>query len=337
MPIARARGAIASVALAVAVLTGLTTPVGAVEPIDMRDDVAATRTPRPSTTGPRVAPQRPAPRRPAARVPRQAPSVAPTPSPTATPTPTPVPTPTPEPAPDHGFDVSWPQCGDALPEAFAFAIVGVNGGRVYTENPCLGPDGEQKGQLVWAGREVELYANTGNPGPRDSGHWPDGQEEPRPCGDAGADSNPDSADCAYVYGWNAAADSYRSAVEGFVAAGWADPGAPRLPWPTTWWLDVETANSWRMDWRLNVAALQGARDYLESVDVASVGFYSTPLMWWRITGGTDAFAEHPAWHAGADSLEDARRRCETDEAFTGGELVMVQWLEDGLDHDLRCP
>jgi len=34
-------------------------------------------------------------------------------------------------------------------------------------------------------------------------------------------------------------------------------------------------------------------------------------------------------------MEDARERCE-EAAFTGGELVMVQWVEDGLDHNLRC-
>ena len=337
MPIARARGAIASVALAAAVLTAFAAPAAAVEPIDARDDVAGAPAPM-RTPPPRVAPRRIEP-----RVARPSPSGRPSPSATRTPTPTtrptptpsPSPTPTPTPPPEHGFDVSWPQCGDDLPDSFAFAIVGVNGGRVYTANPCLGPDRGQAGQLEWAGRGVELYANTANPGPRESRYWPNGQEVPRACL-PGADSTADTADCAYLYGWNAAADSYRTALEAFIAAGWADASAAELPWPTTWWLDVETANSWRLDRRMNVAALEGARDYLESRDVASVGFYSTPRMWWLITGGTDAFADHPAWHAGAVSREDARRRCETEEAFTGGELAMVQWLEDGLDHDIRC-
>jgi hypothetical protein len=237
--------------------------------------------------------------------------------------------------PEHGLDVSWPQCGDVLPDSFSFAIVGVNRGRVHTANPCLAPTGDEGGQLTWAGRDVELYANTANPGPRESRYWPSGQELPRACV-AAPGSAADTSDCAYLYGWNAAADSYRIALEAFIASGWADPAADELPWPTTWWLDVETANSWRLDWGLNVASLEGARDYLESRDVARVGFYSTPRMWWMITGGTDAFADHPAWRAGAVSLEDARRRCRTEEAFTGGELAMVQWLQDGLDRDLRC-
>jgi hypothetical protein len=263
--------------------------------------------------------------------------VAPPPStPAPRPTPTVRPTPTPEPAPAYGLDVSYPQCGDTLPDAFAFAIVGVNGGRVHSENPCLGAGDRAGSQLEWAGRDVELYANTGNPGPRVSRYWPGGQGEPRACRDEGLLSGTDTRDCAYLYGWNAAADSYRTALEAFISVGWADADADALPWATTWWLDVETANSWRFDRRLNVATLEGARDYLESRDVAQIGFYSTPQMWGRITGGSTVFADHPAWHAGARDMDEARARCEEATAFTGGELLMVQWVEDGIDHNLRC-
>lgn len=265
-----------------------------------------------------------------------APPPPPTPTVRPTPTPTPTPIPTPEPEPAHGLDVSWPQCGAELPDAFAFAVVGVNGGRVYSANPCLATDGDDAGQLEWAGRGVELYANTGNPGPRLSRFWPDGQQNPRECRGDGPFSAADTLDCAYLYGWNAAADSYRIALEAFISAGWAGEDAEELPWATTWWLDVETANSWRFDRRLNVATLEGARDYLESMEVAEVGFYSTPRMWARLTGNPDAFVDHPAWHAGARDRGDATERCESEPAFTGGELRMVQWVEDGLDHNLRC-
>jgi hypothetical protein len=251
-------------------------------------------------------------------------------------TPSPSPTPASEPEPSHGLDVSWPQCDRDLPGDFAFAIVGVNGGRVYSANPCLASAADGPSQLEWAGREVELYANTGNPGPRLSRFWPDGQRDPRACRDDGPFSAADTVDCAYLYGWNAAADSYRTALEAFIAVGWAQPDAEELPWATTWWLDVETANSWRLDRRLNVATLEGAKDYLVSMDVAEVGFYSTPRMWERLVGSTDAFADHPAWHAGATDEADARRRCADESAFTGGELRMVQWVEDRLDHNLRC-
>jgi hypothetical protein len=246
-------------------------------------------------------------------------------------------------APDSGaaaatrpviYDVSYPQCGRTLPEAFAFAIVGVNGGRVHSPNPCLGASASRRGsasQLAWAGEGVQLYANTGNPGPRLSRYWPAGQGSPRVC----SEDDPDTRSCAYNYGWNAAADSYAAALAAFVSIGAADPDATRTPTPAVWWLDVEVANSWRSDVRLNVAALRGAVDYLESMDVAEVGFYSAPRMWQRITGGTDLFADYRSWVAGASTLEQALEVCHGD-GFTGGPVAMAQYLADGLDANVLC-
>ena len=319
MRFTRVPRALASVLLGAGAALVIAGPTAAVEPIDVRDEgVRSTRPLRPAP--PRLtAPAPPAPSR----------------APIATPSPSPAPTATPEPPPEHGIDVSYPQCGDELPDRVAFAIVGVNGGRVHAPNPCLGADGDDPSLLEWAGRDAQLYVNTGNPGPSISRFWPRGQEEPRECRNEGLLVGADTLDCAYLYGWNAAEDSYRTALDAYVSLGWADEGADRMPWATTWWLDVESANSWRADRRLNVAALEGARDYLESVEVAEVGFYSTPRMWERITGGTDAFDDHPAWHAGASDIEDARDRCD-EPSFTGGELRMVQWVQDGLDHNIRC-
>jgi len=284
------------------VLGAAATPVAAFEPIDVRD--------------PKEVIQR-----------------------TASPSPTEAPTPTPSgPAAldlnAPAYDVSWPQCGEPLPEAISFAIVGVNGGKVHSPNPCLGI-GADGSQLEWAGPQADLYLNTGNPGPDLSGYWPHGQAVHREC-DTAASPGADTADCAYLYGWNAAADSYRLALEAFIALEWAEPETDRVPGERTWWLDVETANSWRLDWSLNVATLQGAVDYLESMEVTEIGFYSTPLLWWVVTGGTDVFAEYPAWHAGARDLADAQERC-SDDSFTGGELRMVQWIENGLDNNFPCP
>ncbi|HET6380770.1 MAG TPA: hypothetical protein VFH63_07005, partial [candidate division Zixibacteria bacterium] len=169
-----------------------------------------------------------------------------------------------------GYDISYPQCGGEYPKNAAFAIVGVNGGLVHKPNPCLGADGDGDSQLAWAGKEAGLYMNTGNPGPELSSYWPIGQTSPRVC----SADDPDTVDCAYDYGWNAAADAYRTALAAYVSLGWADAGAERTPVANVWWLDVETANSWRDDPVLNVAALQGMVDYLESMDVAGVGFYS---------------------------------------------------------------
>ena len=229
-----------------------------------------------------------------------------------------------------GYDISYPQCGKPFPANPAFGIVGVNRGIVFSPNPCLGT-GAGPSQLEWAGKNAELYANTGNPGPHLSSRWPIGQSSPRVC----SDQQPDSADCAYDYGWNAAADSYATAVRAYISLGWAAAGSTRTPVANHWWLDVETANSWRADVSLNVAALQGGVDYLESVGVASVGFYSAPFMWDDITGSTSAFAGHPTWVAGASTLKGARTRC-IGSGFTGGGVALAQYPYNGFDANYRC-
>ncbi len=324
---------------AFSILAATPLTAAAVEPIDMRDEDVR---PKPSSDPEAVAKllrkvslsssRRSAPQRTPAPVPTAAPTRTPRPTLSPTPSPTLSAAPTPTPIPP-GYDISYPQCGSAYPDAFSFAIVGVNGGRVYSENPCLGPSNDAS-QLQWAGRDAELYANTGNPGPDISSYWPHGQTEPRAC-DTDDLPGADTPDCAYAYGWNAAEHAYVAALDAYIDLDWTDADAERIPGDPTWWLDVEDVNSWRDDRSLNVAALQGAADYLESVG-AEVGFYSTPRLWNRITGGTYAFASHPSWHAGARNEAAAKRRC-SDAAFTGGELRMVQWIEDGLDTNYRCP
>jgi hypothetical protein len=229
-----------------------------------------------------------------------------------------------------GYDISYPQCDGRFPRNVAFGIVGVNRGIVFSANPCLGA-GDGPSELAWAGPSAELYANTGNPGPELSSRWPVGQTTPRTC----AADDPDTADCAYDYGWNAAADSYATAVKAYISLGWAQPAATRTPVANHWWLDVETANSWRADASLNVAALQGGADYLASVGAASVGFYSAPFMWADIVGGTTAFAEHPSWVAGASTLQGAQSRCAGD-GFTGGGVELAQYFAHGFDANYRC-
>lgn len=230
-----------------------------------------------------------------------------------------------KPSPTRGYDISYPQCGAAFPANPAFAIVGVNGGRVFSVNACL------VSQIVWGGgTATELYANTGNPGPALSSFWPKGQTSPRFCDAA----NPDTADCAFDYGWNAAKHSFETAVGAYQSLGYTvSPSA------VTWWLDVETANSWRSD-RLdfNVAALEGEVAYLRDVaGVARIGFYSTTYQWGIITGGTKVFAPLPVWGAGSSSDKAARSLCQsTTTSFTGGPLVMVQYPYAGFDADLRC-
>ncbi len=226
------------------------------------------------------------------------------------------------PKPTRGYDISYPQCGAPYPANPAFGIVGVNGGRVFSVNPCLAS------QITWGGgAKTELYINTGNPGPGLSQFWPSGQTSPRFCDPA----NLDTADCAYDYGWNAAKQSWETAGQAY-----ATLGLTASPAATAWWLDVETTNSWRSNTALNVAALQGEVDYLRSVGVTKLGFYSTTAQWGTITGGSRTFAAYPSWGAGASSEKAARQHCVSTPGFTGGRLAMVQFIVSGFDADIRC-
>jgi hypothetical protein len=235
--------------------------------------------------------------------------------------------PAPKPATSATYDVSYPQCGKALPSGATGGIVGVNNGIVFSANPCLATE------WSWAQRATTFapafYANTGNPGPAYSGHWPAGQQAPQVC-DA---SN--SAACSYDYGWNAALDSYADAV-----------AVTPSPASYAWWLDVETGNSWETlesaygqnaTAKANdTAALTGAADALRSKGVTTVGVYSTTYQWTQITGGTGAqFASSPAWVAGVGSQANAQNNCHST-SFTGGRVELAQYALNGYDADLHC-
>src|ERR1035437_9668161 len=140
-----------------------------------------------------------------------------------------------------GYDISYPQCGRPFPTNAPFGIVGVNKGIVFSPNPCLGA-GDGSPELAWAGGiKAQLYANTGNPGPALSSHWPKTQTSPYDCS-AGASQGFDTANCAYDYGYSAAADSYGTAVGAYVSLGLASSGARLRPAPNVWGLAVDTSN-----------------------------------------------------------------------------------------------
>lgn len=235
--------------------------------------------------------------------------------------------------PPAGWDVSYPQCGTALPSPSQFAVVGVDGGRVYATNACLSTE------LSWGARSAEgaaqYYVNTANPGPRVSTKWPSGQQTPRVCA-ASYPAN-DSVDCAYDYGWNAAADSWARATAAATAAG------VRSPVGSAWWLDVETGNSWEtLQYGASAAyeandraSLAGQRDYLLARGVPAVGVYSTSYQWGQIVG-TATFDAAPVWYAGVSSKSTAQSRCTTTPSFTGGRVVLAQYAQSGYDADLRC-
>jgi hypothetical protein len=231
--------------------------------------------------------------------------------------------------PALGFDISYPQCDGPEPPAPAFAVVGVNGGRAYTGNPCLAR------QYVWAltatspvQPRVAFYINTGNPGPDASTRWPRaGTTTPQPCDGSW------SVACAYDYGWLAAQDAYAR------ARSVAGDGAALVPW----WLDVEAANSWA-DVTTNSADLQGAIDYLRSVPVAGVGIYALAGDWEDIVGAAAAgapqnvpFSPLPNWRPGPGSAAaDAGAWCSR--SVTGGRVLFVQYQDaNAFDANVLCP
>ena len=227
-----------------------------------------------------------------------------------------------------GYDVSYPQCATTPPTG-SFGIVGVDGGRPFDVNPCLATE------IGWAATvgPPAYYANTANPGPTMSTHWPVGQTAPRICDPAALDSS----DCAYDYGWNAAADSYARA-----AAAALSVGAP-APSGATWWLDAETGNTWESlefgetpaFWANDTAALTGMRDYLQSVGVRTVGVYSTAHQWQRITGGA-SLGRAPVWYAGIAGPSSAAAHCASTFSFTGGPVRLTQYAQGGFDADNAC-
>jgi hypothetical protein len=144
-----------------------------------------------------------------------------------------------------------------------------------------------------------------------------------------------SAACSYDYGWNAAKDSFAR------AAAVTSTAASR-----TWWLDVETGNSWETlesaygqtptAQANDRASIAGAVAALHDAGVATVGVYSTSYQWGQITGGSGTqFAEQPVWVAGVGSLSTAQANCRST-SFTGGRVVLAQYALNGYDADVHC-
>ncbi|MCU1460935.1 MAG: hypothetical protein JWO37_1010 [Acidimicrobiales bacterium] len=247
----------------------------------------------------------------------------------------------PPPSTSRGYDVSYPQCGQPLPSSPLFGIVGVNNGIVYRANPCAST------QLMWAQQAANhspaFYANTADPGPAYSSHWPTGQTAPQNCDPAATNSTA----CSYDYGWNAANDSFTDAIAAEQQAnGTSVQTATLTAAQAPWWLDVETTNSWQTlesaygqtpsSKANDVAALDGAVAYLQRVGVTQVGVYSTSYQWGQVTGDAGThFAANPDWIAGYTSVSTARTGCST-AGFTGGPVKLTQYPSNGFDADYAC-
>ncbi len=207
-----------------------------------------------------------------------------------------------------GYDISWPQCGHPYPAPpHDITIVGVNGGRMYTRNPCLGSE------AAWAGPSLTLYVNAdGLPDDTTSGLY----------GPRGTCAVADLACRSYNYGRNAASyDVTYTRSLGIDSA--------------MWWLDVEIGKPWRTD-RLdaNVEVIRGLLDGLRTYGYI-VGIYSTNYQWGVITGGGYTPGT-PIWVPGAHNLTEAKQQCAPAHGFGGGTTWVTQWTVV-YDQDYACP
>jgi len=204
-----------------------------------------------------------------------------------------------------GVDLSWPNCTQSVPSV-TFGIVGVTDGQGYSTNPCIAHEASYFTNL-------SLYVNTG---------WYNKSSHinptyPRVC--AQGDNN-----ClAYNYGYNAGLYALNAASSASVSS-------------ATWWLDVETSNTWNKNVVQNQNSLQGEYDAFVAHGATTVGVYSTTAQWKSITGGWQN--TWPSWGATTwPTAQQAQTYC-TGHQFTGGPSYLMQYLPPNanLDYDVAC-
>jgi hypothetical protein len=207
----------------------------------------------------------------------------------------------------RGFDVSFPNCRARLP-AHGFVVVGVNGGRPFTANPCLA---REAARARAASRPLAVYLNAAY------ARRLLGRTRPS-CGRLGSRQDlPLAERRAYALGCSEAASAHsllRAAIR-----------------PSLYWLDVEPSNAWSANRALNVATIRGMLDYLRGLRPAPlVGLYSAASWWRAITGGWRTIGL-PEWVPAALTPPPA---CE--HGFAGGPVWLRQGGSAGLDVDVAC-
>ncbi len=245
-----------------------------------------------------------------------------------------------------GYDISYPQCGKRLPTDQYFGIVGVNGGTAATTNACMAE------QLAWANKsstgskqaKVQLYVNTANPGEVISQitTWPTSNVDKTgfaPANPYGTCTGQNDLACSWQYGWNR---SLEANLDRFVpAAKSVDISQSAAAY--TWWLDVETMNTWQTGSTAaqarNTASLEGFAKYYQALG-ATVGLYSTALQWGEIAGNTVNASSNlnglANWRPSGASLANAKTNCGAAPLTTGGYISLTQYVQKNLDYNHSC-
>jgi hypothetical protein len=183
--------------------------------------------------------------------------------------------------------------------------------------------------------KAQLYLNTANPGEiRGSvSTWPKTGTTPYGSCDGG-----NTAACSWQYGWERAENS----LDAFFIPAAREARVDGSPDRYTWWLDVETTNTWQSGssdaLTRNRATLEGMTAFLDSRG-GTVGIYSTNQQWAQIVGNvpsTSPLAGRSSWLAGATSLNSARSYCSRQPLVPGGQVTLTQYIQGGLDRNWSC-
>jgi len=229
----------------------------------------------------------------------------------------------------RGADISWPNCpkgmgvpgrrtqGLPLPTAQAqFFVIGLTNGRAFTRNPCLAA---HLGAARARGVPVSAYTMLSYPN----------AGERRAHGSSGPFGTATWAD--------------RIANVGYAQAAFAldTMAAAQFPSPFVW-IDVEprVERRWSRTKANNQALIRGALLAAADRGIGS-GIYTYALAWQQITGGM--LLDVPLWapgHSHAKTFDG--RMLQTSQScarvgFTGGPLVMTQWVWRNRDHNVTCP
>ena len=229
----------------------------------------------------------------------------------------------------RGADLSWPNCpkgmgvpgrrtqGLPLPWNTAqFWIIGLTNGRAFTSNPCLA---RQLTAATQRGVVASAYTMLSYPN----------KSERATYGAAGPFGTATYADLIANVGYAQAA----FALDTMTAAGFASPFV---------WIDVEprVERPWSKDVANNQALIRGAVQAVTDRGLGA-GIYTYALAWSKLTGGMQL--DLPLWAPGHSRAKTfAGKRAQTlascaRTSFTGGPLVLTQWVHDRRDHDIACP
>ena len=210
--------------------------------------------------------------------------------------------------------------------SYGFGIIGVDSGFPFMSaghpgNPCLA---DEYNHALQAG----LYVNTGyDPSYKDATHT-----TPTCSMQSTAVAGNAEQQAAWAVGCSEANADY----------GYASGKGINIA--ATWWLDVETANSWCgqqgtacTDLTLNQYTIRGLIDTFTHIGAVPVGIYSNRTQWAAIVGNLPVTGVTSVWVAsGTYTAQQAATYCSSNASFAGAPVSLVQFLGGSVDRDYAC-